>query len=561
MLRRLSISNFALIESIEVTIDGGMTVLLGETGAGKSIIIDALAAALGERMSADSLRAGAKKAVIEAVFEVSAEHPVRASIDAHQLDWHDDELILRRELTSSGTSRCFVNDTPTPAATVKEIASDLIDFHGQHDTHGLLDVATHRTVLDMIAISDTDRLAMRETWNALRARERALEDLRERARTADADRARLAFIVEEISAVSPQPGEDEQIAADLRRAESQEAVVAHARAVRDALYAGDTSAYDHIQTALSSLRNLLPFQPDLDGVIADLESARVSCKESAASVAHLADGEDFSPERLESLRQRQLLLQRLVRKYGSLEHAGEELERARHEMSQLDNVDDQLEHAAAARDASHADALACASTLHALRASHVDSLARTVADALARMGMPSAAFDVRLTPSELSATGVDAVEFLFSSNAGEPPRVLGKVASGGELSRVMLALKQAMAQHASHGTMVFDEIDTGISGRVARTVGEVMKALSSTHQILCITHLAQIASLADHFVQVVKSEQNGHTTVSALRLDAEQALVEVAKLLSGEHVTDSSITGARELMSAQPRGKATRTKR
>jgi len=561
MLRRLSISNFALIESIDLTIDDGMTVLLGETGAGKSIIIDALAAALGERLSSESLRNGAKKAVIEAVFTVSAAHPVRTTIDRHQLDWSDDELILRRELTASGTSRCFVNDTPTPATTVKEIASDLIDFHGQHDTHGLLDVATHRTVLDMVALTDAHRLAMRETWIALRTRERELEGLRDRARTADADRARLAFIVDEISAISPQPGEDEQIAAELRRAESQEAVVTHARAVRDALYAGDTSAYDQIQTALNGLRSLLPFQPDLDGAIADLESARVSCKESAASVAHLADGEDFSPERLESLRQRQLLLQRLLRKYGSLEHACEEHDRARNEMALLDNVDDQLDIAEAARVRAHADAVRCAIELHSLRASHVDSLARTVADVLGRMGMPSATFEVRLSPCELSASGSDAVEFLFSSNAGEPPRVLGKVASGGELSRVMLALKQALAQHASHGTMVFDEIDTGISGRVARTVGEVMKSLSSTHQILCITHLAQIASLADHFVQVVKSEHDGQTTVDARRLDADQALVEVAKLLSGEHVTDSSLTGARELMTPQPRGKATRAKR
>ena len=561
MLRRLHISNFALIESIDLTIDGGMTVLLGETGAGKSIIIDALAAALGERLPSDSLRSGAKKAVIEAVFHVAPTHPARGCIARHELDWEAEDIILRRELTASGTSRCFVNDTPTQANVVREIAVELIDFHGQHDTHGLLDAETHRTILDMAALSDDDRLRMRDRWLDLRHCTAELAHLQERARTADAERARLAFIVDEISQIAPQPGEDELIAAELRRAESQEQVVGFARTVRDALYAGDTSAYDAIQSALTALRHLLPFQPDLDGAISDLESARVSCKESAASVGHLADGEDFSPERLESLRQRQLLLQRLVRKYGSLTAACEQLDAARQELLQLDSVDDALQTAEQARrDAQHS-AEHQASVLHALRVNQSAPLATAVADVLVTMGMPSAVFHVSITPGELGISGSDGVEFMFSSNAGEPTRGLGKVASGGELSRVMLALKRALAQQASHGTMVFDEIDTGISGRVARTVGEVMKTLAASHQILCITHLAQIASLADHFVQVTKTETDGQTTVRAQSLDADQALVEVAKLLSGEHITDTSLSGARELMTSLPRAKSPRAKR
>lgn len=561
MLRRLHISNFALIESIDLTIDDGMTVLLGETGAGKSIIIDALAAALGERLPSDSLRSGAKKAVIEAVFHVAQTHPARGCIARHELDWEADDIILRRELTASGTSRCFVNDTPTQANIVREIAVELIDFHGQHDTHGLLDAETHRTILDMAALSDDDRTRMRDRWNDLRHCTAELAHLQERARTADAERARLAFIVDEISQIAPQPGEDELIAAELRRAESQEQVVGFARTVRDALYAGDTSAYDAIQSALSALRHLLPFQPDLDGTINDLESARVSCKESAATVGHLADGEDFSPERLESLRQRQLLLQRLVRKYGSLTVACQELNAAQTELLQLDSVDEALQSAEQARRDAQESAKHQASILHTLRVSQSGPLATAVTEVLVMMGMPSAVFNVTITPSDLGTSGSDAVEFVFSSNAGEPPRGLGKVASGGELSRVMLALKRALAQQASHGTMVFDEIDTGISGRVARTVGEVMKTLAASHQILCITHLAQIASLADHFVQVTKTETDGQTTVRAQTLDTEQALVEVAKLLSGEHITDTSLSGARELMTSSPRAKSPRAKR
>lgn len=561
MLRRLHISNFALIESIDLTIDGGMTVLLGETGAGKSIIIDALAAALGERLASDSLRTGAKKAVIEAVFHVAPTHPARGCIARYELDWEADDIILRRELTASGTSRCFVNDTPTQANVVREIAIELIDFHGQHDTHGLLDAATHRTILDMAALSDDDRLRMRDRWIDLRHCTAEQAHLQERARTADAERARLAFIIDEISQIAPQLGEDELIAADLRRAESQEQVVGFARTVRDALYAGDTSAYDAIQSALSALRHLVPFQPDLEGTVYDLESARVSCKESAASVGHLADGEDFSPERLESLRQRQLLLQRLIRTYGSLAVACQKLDAAQTELLQLDSVDDTLQAAEQARRDAQKSAEHQASVLHALRVSQSVPLSTAVADVLVTMGMPSAVFNVTITPTDLGTHGSDTVEFVFSSNAGEPPRGLGKVASGGELSRVMLALKRALAQQASHGTMVFDEIDTGISGRVARTVGEVMKTLAASHQILCITHLAQIASLANHFVQVTKTETDGQTTVHAQTLDSEQALVEVAKLLSGEHITDTSLSGARELMTTSTSAKSPRAKR
>lgn len=561
MLRRLTISNFTLIQSIDLTIDRGMTVLLGETGAGKSIIIDALAAALGERMASDLLRSGAKKAVIEASFELPSSHPVRSIIQRHDLDWDDDAIILRRELTASGTSRCFINDTPTQVATVREIAAGLIDFHGQHDTHGLLDAATHRSILDLVALTDTDRFEMHDRWHALRHAENELAQLQERARSADADRARLSFIIDEISSINPQIGEDEQIIAELRRAESQEAVVAHARVVRDALYSGDTSAYDSIQSALTALRNLLPFQPDLDGTIADLEGARVSVKESAATVEHLADGEDFSPERLESLRQRQLLLQRLTRKYGSLERACTDLEQAQQTIALLDNVDDALGEAERNVQSARREAEQKAKHLHQRRASHTAKLAAMVTEVLVLMGMPSAIFEVTLLPTALSSTGTDDVEFVFSSNTGEAPRGLSKVASGGELSRVMLALKRALAQHADHGTMVFDEIDTGISGRVARTVGEVMKSLASSHQILCITHLAQIASLADHFVQVIKTEQDGSTTVDARQLDPDEALVEVAKLLSGEHITDTALSGARELMSQQPRSTVRRAKR
>ncbi|MBK7185981.1 MAG: DNA repair protein RecN [Ignavibacteria bacterium] len=548
MLRRLTIRSFALIDAIDLEIDAGMTVLLGETGAGKSIIIDALAAALGERMSADSLRTGAKKAVVEATFDTASLPAVRALLAENDLMWDSEDLVLRRELTASGTSRCFVNDTPAQVSIVRELASHLIDFHGQHDTHGLLNAARHRDVLDTFALTPDVSAEMSKVWDVLSAAKSHLHEVQSRARNADADRARLVFIHDEIAAIDPALDEDVQIAADLLRAESSEQVIVLASTVRDVLYAGDTSAYDLLQQAREALRHLLPFNADLRSTLDDIEGALVTCKEAAATVAPMAEHEDFSPERLEDLRQRQVLLQRLVRKYSSLEAAIKEQERTAAELDLLENLDSVVNEAEAQVALSRTTAESVAKRISKLRMKAAPALSGSITSALAEMGMPSAAFHIQVDPDELGPHGADRIEFTFTSNAGEPLRPLSKVASGGELSRVMLGIKRALAQHGRMGTMVFDEIDTGISGRVARTVGEVMTELAREQQILCITHLAQIASLADHFVRVTKSESGGSTTVTAESINNDVALVEIARLLSGSEVTDVSISGAKELM-------------
>lgn len=548
MLRRLSIRSFALIDAIDLEIDDGMTVLLGETGAGKSIIIDALAAALGERIAADSLRTGSKKAVLEATFDTTSLPEVKRLLTEHDLLWDSEDLVLRRELTASGTSRCFVNDTPAQVSVVRDIATHLIDFHGQHDTHGLLNTARHRTVLDGFALAPKDLAEMSAAWLTFSRAQEQLSVIKTKARTADADRARLEFIAKEITSTAPTPDEDIQIEADLLRAESSEQVIVLASTVRDALYAGDISAYDLIQQARESLRHLIPYHNDLRQALEDLEGALITCKETAASVAPFTEPEDFSPERLEELRQRQVLLQRLIRKYGTLQAAIDESSRVSQELTLLENLDSAVTDAESRVAESLSTAEAVAKKLSKLRHKSAPALSVAISDALAEMGMPSATFNVQIETDALGPFGSDRIEFTFTSNVGEPLRSLSKAASGGELSRVMLAIKRALASHSNMGTMVFDEIDTGISGRVARTVGEVMKGLSSQQQILCITHLAQIASLANNFVRVTKSETAGSTVVSAESIDEARALVEIAKLLSGSEVTDVSISGAKELM-------------
>lgn len=555
MLRRLTIESFALVEHVELEFDKGLTVLLGETGAGKSIIIDALSMALGERASSDVVRKGRKKAVVEASF-VNVSAAVGELLTEHNLQWEYDEIVVRREITSAGTSRCFVNDTPTQLPVVRELAAFMIDFHGQHDTHGLLAARSHRDILDRSAPSAQElRHSMLRAWEELRRAEFELEHLRKRAQDADADRARLIFLRDEVQSVNPEPNEDEAVTLELRRVESQEQIVTAAMRVRDALYAGETSAYDLLRESKERLKELASFDHSLDSTIADVDSALIVCKEIAGTIAPLADPDTTSPERIEQLRQRLALLQRVVRKYGSITQALDSLESVNNELSTLENLEFAISEAESQVAKAHSIASGIAADLHKLRVRHAAPLSESIQDSLREMGMPSTSFDIRIEDAAMGPTGADSIEFYFSSNPGEPPRQLSKVASGGELSRLMLAMKRALSASSSFGTMVFDEIDTGISGRIARVVGEVMKTISSHQQIICITHLPQIASLADQFVRVTKHSDSDTTSVQAVTITTEDALVEVAKLLSGDAVSDVSLSGARELMSAPRRAK------
>lgn len=556
MLRHLTIRSFALVDEVDLDLHSGLTVLIGETGAGKSIIIDALSVALGERVSSDVVRTGKKKAIVEAVFspDIAGLNEVLA---AHDLDVNDDGLVVRREITASGTTRCFVNDTPTTAAVVRELAAVLMDFHGQHDTHGLLNVARHREILDRSAGTSQILDDMRTAWASVVACDQEVADLQRRARSADEDRARLTFVLQEIVSIAPLPGEDEQITADLRRAEASESVLAAATSARDLLYSGETSAYDQIQQARDRVRDLLPFDASLQATLDELESALSICKEAAGSVAPLADEEDFSPERLEELRLRQVSLQRLVRKYGNLDEAISTMDRVQQELALLENLDDAVNAATEAAKNARGQAVKIAKTLTTQRMKGAKPLSSSITTALSTMGMPSSVVEIKIEPSDLGPNGADHIEFLFSANAGEDARPLAKIASGGELSRFMLALKKVLSESGSIGTLVFDEIDTGISGRIARHVGDVMKEIAHDHQVICITHLPQIASLADQMIRVTKTEGSNTSTVAASAISGEDVVVEIAKLLSGATVSEAALDGARELMTV-PNKKRTR---
>ncbi len=549
MLISLVVQNYALIEDLHVEFNKGMTVLLGETGAGKSILVDALGAALGARTSAAVVRRGAKKAVIEARFDSSAYDLCLSILTTHDVEWDNAELLIRREIAQSGTSRCFVNDVPTQATVLRDISSLLIDFHGQHDTHGLLSPTRHREIFDDICQLTEMAEASRSLYEQWRTCQVQLDEATNRRARAAEDRHRLERLIEEVSSVNPLPDEDAVLSADLERAESAEFIVERVAHVRDLLTEGPQAVQEGLRAACAALTELQPFSPTIEPLIIELRAAIVACNETSSEVLRLADPEAFAQDRIDALRQRWLELQRLTKTFGSLNEACEAATEARRQLETIDNIEADIAELALREQEARSAATKHAKRLSRARQNAVAEIETEVQDLLGRMGMQRSRFHVSIEPIELSPWGIDTVVFRIATNSGTEPQDLHKIASGGELSRVMLALKRLASTKRGIGTLVLDEIDTGISGRVARAVGLVMEEIAETSQIICITHLPQIASIADGFVKVAKHDDGEASTVSATALDATEAQHEIAALISGEHVTDAAVQSARELMS------------
>lgn len=548
MLVSLSITNFALIPKLHLEFGGGLNVLLGETGAGKSIIIDALSVALGERTSSDIVPVDAKKCIVEATFQNISFESVSQVWHQDLLDWDSDALVLRREISNKGTSRCFVNDTPVSASVVKALASVLMDFHGQHDTYGLLNISEHRALFD-VACGNTKLLSeMHTAYSEYADAKEALVRLQQQEANADEERVRLQFRYEELEQIRPEHGEIDRIAQELRRFEQQEQLVQQATALHELVYGSDIAAYTSMKNAQKLLSSLTRFDDSLERYSADLESASIICQEVAHAIAPYIDPSEFSAESLEELRIRMQLLQRLQTRYGSLEEAIAQQEFLKGALENLADISSHVADAEKKVALTLRTATEVAKKLTAARKQYAAVFSAAIGKALHAMEMPAAEFSTQLPPSELGVHGAENIEFLFTSNPGQPLRSLGKIASGGELSRVMLAVKSVMAEQNTHATLVLDEIDTGISGKAARHVGTVMQAIAETNQMICITHLAQIASLADVFIKVTKTQSKNSTVVHAQRLDESDAIVEVAQLLSGTQLTNASLDGAKELM-------------
>ena len=565
MLLELRVENYAVIESVAVQFAAGLNLLTGETGAGKSILIDALALLLGDKSSAEAVRHGTEKAIVSAVFDVDSK-PLDAVLAENGIDASDEaQLILRREIGSTGKGRVFVNNQPATVAVLKQLAPHLAIIHAQNEAVLSFDDASRLALLDDFAGIDSSNLANAyAAWRGVGHRIAELErDEQDRLRLLDL----WNFQRKEIADARLQPAEDEKLAAEKRLLANAERIYSTAMAAYDSLYESNGSAAALMRGAAKQLDELSRFDEQFRQALGQLESARITVEDIGQTLRSYADGIDASPERLAEVEDRLAILERLKRKYGpTLDNVialGADLER---KLSEMENKDEVLRMLRAEQAKAADEYLEAARSVSRKRYEAARQLEKLVESEVNELAM-KARFKAETSGSDeetnWTAQGFDQVRFLISANPGEPLGPVEEIASGGELSRVMLALKTSIeagpagrthrngsSKASSHRTLVFDEIDTGIGGRAAEAVGKKLKQLGRTAQVLCVTHLPQIASFADQHFIIEKRESGGRSKTSVRALDARERTEELARMMSGAKLTETSLKHAEQLLKA-----------
>jgi DNA repair protein RecN (Recombination protein N) len=572
VLTELRLENYAVIDNLVVEFGHGLNLLTGETGAGKSILIDALALLLGEKASTDVIRGGIERAVIAAVFEVagSAADAVAKLLEANGLDKSDDRsLILRREISASGKGRVFVNNQPATVAVLRQLAPYLAIIHAQNESILSFDGPARLELLDAFAESRIENVAQNYTaWKQIRSRIDELErDEQDRLRLVDL----WTFQKREIEDATLQSGEDESLESEKRVLANAEKIYNAAMNAFDLLYEGSGSTSSSLRAAHRQVEELARYEPKFQEALAALESARISVEDVGATLRDYAGGIHASPEHLAKVEDRLALLDRLKRKYGpSLDEVIQFRAEVSRKLSEVENKDEILRQLRGELAQASEEYLRAAQALSKTRTAAARRLEKMVESEINDLAMKSA-FHIEIThsaeESNWSASGIDQVVYMISTNPGEPLRQLEHIASGGELSRVMLALKACVESGAEASnarkrppstarknrekgqkTLVFDEIDTGIGGRAAEAVGKKLKSLARGNQVLCVTHLPQIATFGDHHYVIEKKESAGRARTTIREVTGEDRTEEVARMLSGAKLTETSRKHAEQLI-------------
>jgi DNA repair protein RecN (Recombination protein N) len=556
MLRHLRITNFAILSDVEIDFGRGFNVLTGETGAGKSLIVDAVALLRGGRARSDIPRAGAEEAVVEAVFDPPGDlRPlVAARLEAAGLaapgNGDDGELVVRRVISRGGRSRIHVNGGLTTAAALARIGDVVVDLAGQHEHQGLVDGARHLEILDAFGVDPKLVARAAEAHEKLRELGAALGGGEDQARQRAEREDFLRFQIEEIDGARLAAGEESELAVEKERLRSAGRLGAAARRGEEAIYSGEGAIVDRLAGVLRELDPLVA----LDGRLVDprrqIGEAHALLEDAAIALRRYGDGIHDDPDRLAEVEDRLHLLSRLMRKHGatSAEILAKRDAMAA-ELAELEGRETRVEELRRALDAARAEAEAVARKLTDARRAAGARLERAAGEALAELGMAGARITVSIQPrGEVGPRGWDRVELLLGANRGEEPRPLAKIASGGELSRIMLALKLCLRHADPVGTYVFDEVDAGVGGGTAEVVGRQIRRVADTRQVICVTHLAQIAALADSHFRVEKTEVDGRTETLVKKLGAAERREEVARMLGGLKITSRTRAHADEML-------------
>src|SRR5579883_570308 len=559
MLLELRAENYAVIDHAVAAFGPGLNLLTGETGAGKSILVDALALLMGDKASSDVVRHGAEKAVVSCVFESTP--GAEAALEANGIDSEGREIILRREIYANGKGRVFINNQPATVTVLRQLAPELALVHAQSETLGAFDQAQQRGLLDRFCAISTENVAsLFEKWRGIKERLANLErDEQDRLRMVDL----WSFQRKEIESVAPVNGEDETLETERRVLSNAEKLYTAAMSAHEFLYEGGASAETALRAALKQLEELARYDPQFQDAMQQITSARATVQDVSATVRGYAEGIQASPDRLAEIEDRLAALDRLKRKYGpTLEDVIAHSEEVSAKLNEVENHDEIVKSLRGELKAAEEEYRKAA---QALTDARMDAGKRL--EKLAELHINDLAMKVRFAvsvtrnedPSHWAAHGWDIVEYRIATNVGEPLKPLDEIASGGELSRVLLALKVSVEEGANKmqkkktqvpRTLVFDEIDIGIGGRAAEAVGQKLKALSRAQQVLCVTHLPQIAAFADQHFLIEKKEHAGRTKTSVRLLEDPERVEEVARMVSGAKLTEASLKHAEQMVKA-----------
>ncbi|GAB1577947.1 DNA repair protein RecN [Bordetella petrii] len=545
MLRTLHIRDFVIVEQAEIHFGAGFTVFSGETGAGKSILIDALALALGERADAGVLREGAARADITAVFDTPP--LLRDWLAGRDLDGGD-ELALRRVVDAQGRSRGYINGMPATLAQLRELGDSLVDIHGQHAHQSLMRADAQRDMLDAHGGHGDLRQAVAQAWKDWRALARQLELAEKDAAGLAAERERLQWQADELDRLALQADEWETLQAEQSRLAHAQALLDGAGQILEALDGEDDSAHHRINAAQHRLQQMLRHDPALQGVADELESARIAVAEAVSDLNNYVTRVELDPQRLAEVDARMSAVFETARKFKTEPDMLPGLRDTLHQQLADMQAAADIDALRARADAARAQYEAAAGKLSTARRKVAKSLGKQVTQAMQTLAMQGGSFEPAVSPAPPSAHGADQVEFLVAGHAGTTPRPLAKVASGGELARISLALSVIASRAARVPTLIFDEVDSGVGGAVAEVVGKLLRELGERHQVLCVTHLPQVAACGNAQYRVSKTETAGTTRSRIDELDAGQRVEEIARMLGGIKITATTREHAREML-------------
>ena len=548
MLTDLSIKNLAVIEQLQVNFGSGFNVLSGETGAGKSIIIDAMGLLLGQRMRNDLVRTGEETASVEAVFSLKDQPGVRRLLQEMDFD-DDDELVIRRSLSRQGKNRVYVNGAMATLAQLQQLTSPMLAIFGQHDQQQLQRVENHLRLLDGFGECQDLLCDYQQHYRQWRSLQQKLESLQQSERDRESRIDLLSFQHQEISAAALQSGEDEELNAERLRLQHAERLYAGCQQGYERLYADEGAVCEQLGALNQVLEGLVDVEPQLLGPVEAVRDALFGLEDAAGQLRQLADGVVFDEQRQTEVEERLALIATLQRKYhteidGILTYAddiAEELELLRDSAATMEQLEKQIATV-------HEQMLATGQKLSTLRQQAAQRLKQAMEEELAGLAMANACFEVRLSEGDAGLLGLEKAEFYFSANPGQEARPLASTASGGELSRIMLALRKVAPRADSLSTMIFDEVDAGIGGIAASAVGERLCSVAEGRQVLCITHLPQVAAYADVQYRVEKVVENNQTSTRLVCLDEEERVQELARMLGGAQLSSQTVSHARDLL-------------